>query len=82
MANAGETQTGEVGGEHFPVSADDYAEACDSNLGWCRACQAFEGECVEPDAEGYSCPCCNGTNTVYGAEQALLLGLIDIDEGE
>ena len=38
-------------------------------------------EC-EPDAEDYTCDSCEG-NTVVGAENALIMGLIDlVPEGE
>jgi hypothetical protein len=34
---------------------------------------------VEPDARGYECECC-GKHRVYGLEEALLMGVIDIEE--
>lgn len=59
------------------ITMETYREATDTYLGWCPKCQDFTRECTEPDAEEYDCPDCN-ENTVAGAEQALLLGLIDI----
>ena len=48
--------------------------------GYCTSCQSFTVECgVEPDAEGYECPECGG-HTVIGAEQALLMGNLKIDD--
>jgi hypothetical protein len=56
-------------------------EATDHNLGWCPDCNAFSTGCVEPDAEGYPCEACEGREVV-GAEQALLLGWINVDYAE
>ncbi len=58
------------------VAMDEFSEATEFNYGWCTNCKEFCGECCEPDAENYECPVC-GENTCYGAEQALILGLID-----
>lgn len=57
----------------------EYEEASESNLGWCPACLAFTREHTEPDAEGYDCTECGGSSVV-GAEQALLLGLVQFEE--
>ncbi len=57
------------------VSKEDFLEAQDSYLGWCTTCKDFTGECCEPDAHKYECPEC-GNNTVYGAEEALIMGFI------
>lgn len=57
------------------VEEDDFQQAADSYTGWCTSCLEFQGECVEPDAEGYKCPSC-GNMTVMGAEQALIEGVI------
>ncbi len=54
----------------------EYIEATEDYYGWCTLCMAFTRECTEPDAEGYDCPECYG-DTVVGAEQALLMGLIE-----
>ncbi len=59
------------------VSTVDFQDMCDSYMGYCTSCQDFTRDSTEPDAEGYDCPNC-GQDTVMGAEQALLMGLIDI----
>jgi predicted RNA-binding Zn-ribbon protein involved in translation (DUF1610 family) len=63
------------------VSAADYEDATSSYLGWCSTCQEFTREETEPDAAEYECPEC-GEPTVTGAEDAALLGLFRLDEGE
>lgn len=63
------------------VSECDYYEACEGSLGWCPDCGEFTRDCTEPDAEKYDCPVCSANNVV-GAEQALILGLIDIVDEE
>lgn len=48
--------------------------------GYCTSCKSFTVDSgVEPDAEGCECPECGGT-TVIGAEQALLMGLLTIND--
>ena len=64
------------------VSEVDYNEATENYLGWCSDCGSFTTSEVEPDAEDYTCDSCEG-NTVVGAENALIMGLIEIvPEGE
>ncbi|MDP2676467.1 MAG: hypothetical protein Q8O83_02165 [bacterium] len=63
------------------VSFEDYQDAVDSYQGWCPVCQSFTRDTTEPDAEGYNCPVC-GEHKVVGAEQALLLGMIEPDMPE
>lgn len=53
----------------------DYARSNDE--GFCRSCGKFTATGVEPDAEHYECPVC-GEREVFGAEQAVLLGLIEV----
>lgn len=55
---------------------EDVMDALQDNLGWCTECQDFTTEQVEPDAARYRCSACRKM-TVYGAEQALLLGLLE-----
>ena len=59
------------------ISVEQYEEATDASEGFCTSCQAFTTDCVEPDAEGYKCEAC-GERAVVGAEQALLLGVIEL----
>ncbi len=55
-----------------------FKKACDGYRGYCSKCKKMtRGEC-EPDARGYPCPKCKGT-TVMGAEEALMMGYIQID---
>jgi Zn finger protein HypA/HybF involved in hydrogenase expression len=63
------------------ILESEYAEAEESNTGWCTECRAFTRDFTEPDAENYDCPAC-GKNTVMGAAQALITGLIDFCEEE
>lgn len=49
--------------------------------GYCSHCKEFTGDCIEPDACGYVCGSC-GQNAVYGAEEALMMGLLAICEEE
>jgi len=57
------------------VDMEEIQEAISESWGWCTRCNEFTYEMVEPDAEGYECPAC-GNNTVYGAEQAVIMGLL------
>jgi hypothetical protein len=61
----------------FPITADDYQEACDGSGGICLACGEFTLGGVEPDAEGYHCEFC-GESRVEGIENALIAGRIEI----
>lgn len=50
-------------------------EACEEDrrdVGFCIRCLE-EHDCCEPDAREYPCECC-GSNTVYGAEEIILMG--------
>lgn len=60
------------------VTLEAVTEACESNQGWCTNCEEWTGESCEPDAAQYECPVC-GHSTVYGAEEAMLLGIILIE---
>jgi len=57
------------------TTEEEYLDAVDLYYGWCTKCNEFTRDSTEPDAEEYDCPVCRH-NTVYGAEQALILGLI------
>ena len=56
-----------------------YQNAVDHLEGWCKTCQKFTGDDVEPDAEDYECEEC-GEDTVVGAENALVEGLFEISD--
>ena len=55
-----------------------FNEAIDGYEGWCDTCGDFTRGETEGDAEGYNCERCESLDSVCGAEQALLLGKIDI----
>jgi hypothetical protein len=57
---------------------DDFKDMRDDYMGFCPDCCDFTRDCTEPDAEHYDCPDCE-KNNVVGAEQALIMGLIDIE---
>lgn len=50
------------------------------NLGGCIACGEQQGGC-EPDAENYKCESCSEFK-VFGLEQLLLMGMLDITDLE
>lgn len=54
-------------------------EVEDGTLGVCLACGEI-AEGVEPDARGYECDCCE-KKKVYGLEEAVLMGFVDVSEG-
>jgi hypothetical protein len=56
-----------------------YRNALENNQGWCKNCNKFTGEDIEPDAEGEDCEEC-GEDSVVGAETALTLELFEIVE--
>lgn len=56
----------------FRMERDDY-------MGYCTACDDITTECVEPDAEGYTCEVC-GEACVMGLEDALIAGYVQIVE--
>jgi len=58
------------------ITEQEYLEAVRNMEGYCTACEAFTREMCEPDAREYDCPDC-GENTVYGAEEALIMGLFE-----
>jgi hypothetical protein len=59
------------------ITEAQYSRACNNHEGWCRTCLDFTRGCTEPDAEDYNCESCESPHSVVGAEQALLLGLIE-----
>lgn len=61
------------------VTMARYVEACKCYEGWCCECEAFTTGCCEPDARRYECESCGG-RSVYGVEEALTRGMIDIGE--
>jgi len=52
-----------------------YEEACEGYEGYCAKCKKWTAECCEPDARKYKCPVCS-EHRVYGAEEAMMMGLV------
>jgi hypothetical protein len=61
------------------MTEQDYLDAVSDNVGYCTTCKEFTRDCTEPDAMEYDCPECE-MNTVMGAEQALISGVIEFSE--
>ena len=60
------------------VSTDYFQDMCDSLYGYCTTCGDFTRDSTESDAQDYDCPQC-GENTVMGADNAMLEGLLVIE---
>ena len=58
------------------ISEDDYRRMNEESGGFCLACEE-EAYGVEPDAREYKCESC-GEMKVYGIDELLLMGEIDI----
>ena len=63
------------------VSMTEYRQYREQYIGFCTVCQAWTTGCVEPDAREYECSSC-GERAVYGAEEAFLLELVELNEEE
>ncbi len=63
------------------VSTADYEDATENYRGFCVRCKEFTRDNTEPDAHGYDCPACE-QRSVVGAEDALMEGLIELEEEE
>ncbi len=50
----------------------------DDHAGWCTNCGDWTHDSCEPDARHYECPECE-KRTVFGAEELVMMGFIDID---
>lgn len=59
------------------VTERTFQNACNAYKGFCTHCRKFTRRETEPDAENYDCPKC-GQKKVVGAEQAMLLGEIEL----
>ena len=60
----------------FDVDMGDYL---DDNNGICLSCGEIHYGTCEPDARRYPCESC-GKKTVYGLEEALMMGRINVLE--
>lgn len=59
------------------IGFESFLQASEEYEGFCTTCGDFtRGEC-EPDGREYECPDC-GERTVYGAEEAMMMGLLEI----
>lgn len=56
---------------------EDYMDGCDDCMGICLCCGETQSGC-EPDARGYECESCE-ENSVYGYEEALIMGMLSFD---
>lgn len=63
------------------ITQSRFEEAVENNEGLCLSCRQFTADQCEPDARAYECPEC-GKKKVYGAEEALIMGVIEFKEGE
>ncbi len=55
-------------------------EVMEGTTGRCRAC-GEEAEGVEPDARNYECESC-GKNEVFGLQELLIMGELEIEDDE
>lgn len=62
----------------FELTEAEYRTGCDLFEGRCLACRET-ADSVEPDAEHYKCQAC-GELQVFGLEQLLIMGLVEIVE--
>lgn len=62
----------------FVVTQEEYESLSESYQGICLECGEVRDNC-EPDAEKYECESC-GELKVYGAEQMLIMGRLEIKE--
>ena len=70
----------EDGGPRFRLSGDNYRDACNNSEGRCLGCGAT-ADGVEPDAREYLCDEC-GEHQIYGIEELLLMGEVEILDEE
>ena len=63
----------------FSMTMDEYRDASSNFEGRCTACGAEVPSGCEPDARRYKCEECE-EEQVYGMDELLIMGLIDIEE--
>lgn len=68
----------QVASRRFKMTQDEYQDATNDYLGFCRACGESQDQC-EPDAREYKCEAC-GELQVYGVEELLMMGQVEIAE--
>ena len=59
------------------LTIEEIHEESEIHSGYCKKCDELTHDCCEPDAREYECPAC-GDNAVYGIEESVLVGLIQI----
>ena len=64
----------------FELSEEEFYRLNEESGGFCRTC-GEEAYGVEPDARNYECESCEA-NQVFGAEELLMMGEIEIKPGE
>jgi hypothetical protein len=60
------------------IAEDELTDHIEESNGICISCGEWTCGGVEPDAERYTCECCDKP-AVYGAEQALVCGFLAIE---
>ena len=60
------------------ITEEEYASLAEDSGGYCVECKE-EAYGVEPDARKYTCDSC-GASAVYGAEELLLMGVIEFTD--
>ena len=63
----------------FSLTEEEFMEGNEGGLGYCVACGEERTEFTEPDTEKQKCEAC-GQHQVYGLDNLLIMGLIDITE--
>ena len=63
------------------MTEGEYSSSADEGGGACVMCGSPAEDYVEPDARQYHCDCC-GQDGVYGLEELLIMGYIQLIEGK
>lgn len=63
------------------ISMADYQDMAECSMGFCLDCSDWTTETVEPDAEYLPCETCDA-EAVVGAEEALVMGVLDVQDDE
>ena len=71
--------TTEKNNSPISLTEEEYLDHTDAYDGLCLSCHSWTNGGVEPDAEGYDCEDC-GASAVCGAEQALIMGKVELVE--
>lgn len=61
------------------MTEERFIEAQENNEGYCKNCLEWTHDSCEPDARYYRCPQCDKL-TVFGADEAFLMGLIEFTD--